>query len=59
MEENQFIVSVDDGFCEWSYTIDVGDKSMSIHKIVACLCGGLGIQIPTPVQRRKFEVANV
>lgn len=56
MEENcKFIVSVDDGFCEWSYELEL-PNNVCISEVVESLCLSFGIQKPEGTCRRGYTL---
>jgi len=50
----EFLVSIDDGFCEWSYKLKLSGD-LSIHAIAEKMCDALGTGVPCGEIRREWK----
>jgi hypothetical protein len=50
----EFVVSIDDGYCEWSYKIEA-PGNFSIHNLIEKLCEATGAQVPEGTVRRPWK----
>lgn len=51
--DEEFLVSIDDGWCEWSYKIKATDD-FSIHNLIEKLRQSIGAEVPEGVVRRPY-----
>lgn len=47
-----FTVSVNDGYCEWSYPLLISNE-MSIYAVMEILCAALNIEVPEGKKIRR------
>lgn len=48
-----FAISIDDGFCEWSYKLQIS-KEASIHDVAEAIAKAFNVKLPRGKPRRKF-----